>query len=695
MTSQLPSSFNKFVGASREGYKRKIPAHQEVHSVIVNLNKNFSNNKGNSFQTIFNSQLTLKPYSMVALYTGSLTRKPIVISEDTTLTIQLNSALPTLEQEVQLVNSLRSDYEAVQISPFANLDVVIPAGEYSKLNFCRVFCDAINRVLTEPSTAYKNVDTDIIPNAAKKLLKSFPYEVYYEMLNGQFFLGLRYLVQTANSQGNTISDDLFLTTFESLNDGLTDTSNVTLAGPNQNIIHRTTAGNDWNSWALGNSPIRGMASYSGEDPRILGDDIGFSSALIRATLPASGTEAYQFVFGLNNTFMSEFWANDTIATPLVKVNPVDSKPTLILPQVLLGAHLDIAADDTEITKAILTLFAPVNLMSVDYATFSSQGNRDTQASITNQTLFACDLRDWSISLDDGCLMAWEVYSEAIPSDKIGDNLILQEGRRYFFRFVVNSPSNSNESQTILFDSKTTNIYLSNDLVESGYLFQQMRCFSDDTAPKATTGGLCPQFYFYNSNENFKVIEPKANNIVGYDKSRTEFIYMEGQLGYSYFINPDKASNPIPLTNVLGVAENVPSTINNNEATTTIFSPNAYPRTPELGGITQLGSDLTRYNIEVNLPISCYNSTEGSANDIGQTRTILHNTNPIVEDITNLSTGVITRSLEPFNTKYLSLNNPQQIKLNMLDVSIRRSKTNELADEITDASIEMLIKKDIN
>jgi hypothetical protein len=105
--------------------------------------------------------------------------------------------------------------------------------------------------------------------------------------------------------------------------------------------------------------------------------------------------------------------------------------------------------------------------------------------------------------------------------------------------------------------------------------------------------------------------------------------------------------------------------------------------------------LTRYNIEVNLPISCYNSTEGSANDIGQTRTILHNTNPIVEDITNLSTGVITRSLEPFNTKYLSLNNPQQIKLNMLDVSIRRSKTNELADEITDASIEMLIKKDIN
>jgi len=37
MTSQLPSSFNKFVGASREGYKRKTPAHQEVHSVILNL----------------------------------------------------------------------------------------------------------------------------------------------------------------------------------------------------------------------------------------------------------------------------------------------------------------------------------------------------------------------------------------------------------------------------------------------------------------------------------------------------------------------------------------------------------------------------------------------------------------------------------------------------------------------------------
>ena len=35
----------------------------EIHSVILNLNKNFSNNQGSNFKQIVNKQLELKPNS--------------------------------------------------------------------------------------------------------------------------------------------------------------------------------------------------------------------------------------------------------------------------------------------------------------------------------------------------------------------------------------------------------------------------------------------------------------------------------------------------------------------------------------------------------------------------------------------------------------------------------------------------------
>ena len=44
-------------------------------------------------------------------------------------------------------------------------------------------------------------------------------------------------------------------------------------------------------------------------------------------------------------------------------------------------------------------------------------------------------------------------------------------------------------------------------------------------------------------------------------------------------------------------------------------------------------------------------------------------------------------------KFLSLNNEKELKLYNIEVSIRRAKTNELAEEITDASIELLIQSE--
>ena len=67
----------------------------ELHSIILNLNKNYSNNKGYDFTNLLNKQIALKPHSLVALYNGTISRSPIVIPEENKLQILLQSPLPT------------------------------------------------------------------------------------------------------------------------------------------------------------------------------------------------------------------------------------------------------------------------------------------------------------------------------------------------------------------------------------------------------------------------------------------------------------------------------------------------------------------------------------------------------------------------------------------------------------------------
>ena len=143
-----------------------------------------------------------------------------------------------------------------------------------------------------------------------------------------------------------------------------------------------------------------------------------------------------------------------------------------------------------------------------------------------------------------------------------------------------------------------------------------------------------------------------------------------------------------MENVLGVGKN-DSSGNARYSEDTLFNPNKYPSNKDESGLTKLGTDGLRYNIEVNLPIKAYNTTEETTNDIGQQRTIVYNTNTATEDDPSPTVGLVNKTIEPNNLKYLSLNNPEELKLNTLDIQIRRSKTNELADEITDASVELL------
>jgi hypothetical protein len=54
---------------------------------------------------------------------------------------------------------------------------------------------------------------------------------------------------------------------------------------------------------------------------------------------------------------------------------------------------------------------------------------------------------------------------------------------------------------------------------------------------------------------------------------------------------------------------------------------------------------------------------------------------------------LLKKIVPNNLKFLSLNNPEPININSLRVQVRRAKTNNLALELQDCSLELLIKSE--
>jgi hypothetical protein len=100
-----------------------------------------------------------------------------------------------------------------------------------------------------------------------------------------------------------------------------------------------------------------------------------------------------------------------------------------------------------------------------------------------------------------------------------------------------------------------------------------------------------------------------------------------------------------------------------------------------------------------LPIRGYNTTKPTKinsnnvriSNLGQKRAIVYQTPPLIDGETNgLNQTFINVFKEPNNLKYLTLNNDKKLNINELNVQIRRSDTNELATELEDCSVELLI-----
>ena len=697
---------------------------REIHSVILNLNKNYSQNKGSSFSTIVNRQLEIKPNTEIALYGGSLTRAPIVIESDTVLEINFNYAFPNAKQlELNSLSTNLLEGNLLDTRPDTlgdatsqtKLSAGIPKGSYSKLGFTKEVCKAFNKVLYDniPNGGVKESVIEAV--IGSDTFECLPYRMTYEIKDGNYWLGLRYHLEVIRK--GIIQETPFLVGHQDLDDGITQENDITLITDDEYQLGFGRSSNtaDWNSYLLGNSPIRGLAysKLTDTDDFKLTTDASWANFDLRTNATVF-TGNSKLLFALNNTWFADKWAAGGGTTP-------DEKTIIgelqTIPQCLIGALVEVTSDGSTFTKQEVSIVVNEAISQTQgYAFYDTTTNRDNFLTKNLRRVAKIDITEYDIDLNVSTnTFAFDVYCENVPKEnpQIGSpaefNSMLD--RIYYFRFLMRAPWG--DAYKIIYDSKSDGTSIDKAHVESGYLFQQL--VSPSTAGKEVSGGLCPQFYFNGGGAapqpTFRVYNPRANNIAGQIQNNSNFIINKAQLEYAIncpfkatYTDPTgkvfKNTTPSSMQNTLLISEDTAqvqvfgaSSQEFNKDTTVSYDPNIYPTNKDLSGLTELGSDGTRYNIEVNLPVRAYNTTTQASNDIGQTRTILYNTNPLLSDASETTSSIIQKDIEPNNLKYLSLNNPDPIKLNNLNINIRRANTNELATEITDASLEILLKKE--
>ena len=677
----------------------------EIHSVILNLNENFANNTGSSFSTIVNRQLEIKPNTLVALYKGNIVRKPIVLSDDATVTINTKrTCFPqTAESSIWNVsNQLATVRDSLKdANPndgyttgdlYKDVTADIPRGRYSKLEFVRTLVGRINVAIQ--LTNGRRVITGYQPSAGYNASIRFPYRFVYEEKNGEIFIGLRYNVVPPDFA--TTSDVNFYynaVTFIDLDAPFSATNDVDFEGGSLEAttgrgIYSTSANTDWSSWGFGNSPLRPLSyvNSSFKDPDYLNaDDVCFSEAHIRC--PTSNTtNSKSVVFGLHNTYFAE----QSLGTTNIPAsgNIINSDITDVAPDILIGTRL--TSHPSHADDGTVTFYCNEQLFASDFSTsYASSANRDALNGSANVLLHEFNLSQYELTNEAGIKLRYEVYAQddIINFQQSSLGVILPK-RNYYIRFLISSPYEDNYQ--VIYDTKNYGKAIRPSVVESGVFFQLLESYSDAT--KNTSGGLQPVVFFYDSTVNdWRVSNIRASNIANLNKYETGGTPAESWAvlfpceGYSMSTTNNAMENIMRVTsdNVKAELSPIP----------TFFNPNCYPKNAEDGGMTSLGSDLNRYNIELNLPIKAYNTTNNDNNDIGQTRTIVFNTDPVIEETGNFRAGLVNKNIQPPDIKFLSLNNPDALKLNELKVTIRNAKTNKIAEEITDAGIELLFKSE--
>ncbi len=773
-------------------------------SCILNFNENFGNNTASDFDVNFNRELALEAKSEVALYNLQMARKPIVVTQDQELTLELVSSLPSELQRVYYENTrgaaasktggrlLQANNIISELSN-ASITCVIEKGEYTKQEFLQYCADTLNAELIDYNTAsapYNQQGSFNFNNkygaANTQSRNELAYKFQYKEDDNGLFWGLvrdhepeimaidfpfgATSAYAGNIQAEAPIVGMKLKMF--VDNQQDDGSGALSATYTGNIsVAPAAAGRGAGDTTLG-TLVRGRDAlapsfynrWDEKDPTLTGQKMCSFEYDWEISAEANKTKVCNQVWW--NTASSQRFNGTTAganALPVgANINPLVK--TLLGP----GAHIvgnGTGQVDTE--EANLNISSPtpgalgqvpLSFLGIRRAVVVGANSVIQENSIVlyqNENLQRCcdGVLDYStgtgypyeLSLSMEELATFNLRSSLNPNGKnyqkfrwnfyamdtepegleLGKpSVALTNNKVYYYQLLAFNTEGGGDWD-MLYDSQHTGKHIPKELIDDGEaFFNAVNVKNRDVDPDAADGhvaqsaqlGFQPLFTFQGCSETDSLINPMGtflNTYTGDGAAGTARPIIRRSIAQYALSGTGELTRifGIPRTSNSrrGLGTSITALKNSLENLTgrALKNPNFYPQhVGNYSGWRRLFGDGIRYNIEIqSLPIKCLNTRKTDKSIAGGTqlnsfttfvapgsvRPVIYNVGGFQHDLSDNNESYTYIDLEPNNLKYLTLDNPEKIKLNNLRVQVRRAATNEIASEIEDCALEILIQ----
>jgi hypothetical protein len=689
-------------------------------SIILNLNKGYAKGEAHNYLTPVSQAFDIGQEAEVSLYGANLKRKPIALTKDedvTTQTCQLDIGGVMFPINSQLLGNTLCDSsniprfdENLYTDEQPLFELNIESDDYSRDEFCDRISIEANSYITEVlnNQVVRDDQAQQIHVDGLPMHLEMPYQYLYDKDN--FFLGL---AGVPRIQG--ISRERFTTgcvnPCQIFGVDNTETVNTTGAKLVEYVNDDTESRGimnircnaainvtDYSAFAqICSSPIFPLLKETMDNNYFKGTQSFFEFDV--DIIDTVNTYEKDFVVGFTNTYLQSNWA----ASDTPEVSTLIPTNKQVPNYLFIGARFFEKSQAGTIEESYCELFIPPALTHRFEYLDESEDLTDMFSGVGYMRLAMIGLEDYDSDHQGlGGKYGFRFISKENQS-QVYQNIQDQGAnfteknvfpRVYGFQFYARP---SGEDEHILYDSRDHDVYFPSNIIEDGYLFNSATSVRNPV--EKTNLGFQPYLFVNELLGNEGISNPNGNFIAYKNFTPNQIMYRAGMESYNY-----KVVNEV-LRDILGVNKEGSKqiTILRNEtgksnvitfATEEQYNPNAYPFYRNSGGLTQLFTDNNTYNIEINLPVDCYATTKSSnkVNNIGQKRTIIYKTEPFLEgNISDVNQTFIFKNIVPNNLKFLTLDNTVPLNLNNMNVQIRRSDTNELATELEDASIELLIR----
>ena len=749
-------------------------------SCILNFNENFAGNTASDFDVNFNKELALEAKSEVALYNLQLRRKPIVMSADQELTLEIINGNPS-NLTKSLANAARGTGtpliqadNMVQNMGNVAITAVIEKGEYTKQEFLQYVADALNDEIADLNTAAVPYNGQGSLNFSNKYgagevdsRNILNYEFQFKEDDNGLFWGLvrnedlsvmatDVAFGTTNSYAGNIQCEVAISKMvnkmplEHVTGDYSGNISVAPAGVAETDLSVYVRGRDpispcfYNRWDDKDPTLTGqkMCSFewdwdvkpaAGVD-KILNmcwwntassQNYNGTGATANSVLAAGNVYPYQkTIYGSGAHILGNTAGDINLLGETETLSNPSAGAIGQVPLSFLGLRRRIEVDGDSIIGAnTMVLYQNTNLQTccdgnLSYVTYPY--DLDTAMEEIATFSFRSGLNPNGKNYTK---FRWNFYAmDTSPlGTELGKPTKQTENKKVYYYQLLGFDVEGGGEWEVMYDSQHTNKYIPSELIDDGEaFFNAINPKNRDVAPsdsntaQTASLGFQPLFTFQNCAETDSISNPMGtfmSTFSGNGAANTARPFITRSiLNYSL-------SGVGELRNIFGIPETSRSRLGAGEDITALKNsqelligrclknPNLYPQhVGNYSGWTRIFGDGLRYNIEIqSLPIKCFNTRKPIQSTIGQKsnyntlvtqgneRPIIYNVGGFMKDITDSSESYVYIDLEPNNLKYLSLDNSEKIKLNTLRVQIRRATTNEIANEIEDTALEILIQ----